>query len=183
MWWFGWRHFARMKDEALTPQGYRIEQLPIAAADDTTANAAASAVTLLCTISKEKHEARATLREWLSVNWNLQPAATLADPFNLTADEFTAAIRSALPRAQRTLSSAAIAAIRAEHAATIAPVAVRLAEAARLEATLSEMVNRAYGLTAEDEALIWETAPPRMPIARPQLDDNQQSAEISQIDR
>jgi hypothetical protein len=153
--------------------------LPIAAADEATANAAASAVTLLCAIAKAKHEAQATLREWLSVNWNLQPSAILADPFNLTADDFIAAIRSALPRPQRTLSSASIAAIRAEHATTIAPVGARLAEAARLEATLSEMVNRAYGLTAEDEALMWETAPPRMPIARPQVDDNQQSAETS----
>src|SRR5208282_873618 len=39
--------------------------------------------------------------------------------------------------------------------------------AARLERELSAVVNAAYGLTAEEEALIWRTAPPRMPIAPP----------------
>jgi hypothetical protein len=152
--------------------------LPIASADDATANAAASAVASPRAIAEAQHEARANLRGWLQINWNLQPSGTLADPFNFTADEFTGAIRSALPRGQRTLSSSSIVAIRAEHAATIAPMTARLAEAARHEATLSAMVNRAYGLTAEDEALIWETAPPRMPIAHPPLGQNQRNAQI-----
>jgi hypothetical protein len=60
-----------------------------------------------------------------------------------------------------------VAAIRAEHAATVAPVATRLAEGARLENELSRLVNQAYGLTPEDERLMWATAPPRMPVARP----------------
>jgi len=36
-------------------------------------------------------------------------------------------------------------------------------EAKALEGRLSAMVNRAYGLTDEEEKLVWETAPPRMP--------------------
>ena len=68
---------------------------------------------------------------------------------------------------RRNLSAAAVAAIRAEHATTIAPVAGRLAEASRLENELSRLVNQAYGLTQEDERLMWATAPPRMPVAPP----------------
>ena len=30
--------------------------------------------------------------------------------------------------------------------------------------SLSELVNLAYGLTPEETALLWQTAPPRMPI-------------------
>jgi hypothetical protein len=41
--------------------------------------------------------------------------------------------------------------------------------AARQERELSAVVNAAYGLTPEDEVLIWCTVPPRMPIARPVL--------------
>ena len=37
------------------------------------------------------------------------------------------------------------------------------AEAAKLERRLSDLVNRAYGLTPEDVDLLWPTAPPRMP--------------------
>lgn len=42
------------------------------------------------------------------------------------------------------------------------------AEALHLERTLSDLVNQAYGLTPEEIALLWDTAPPRMPIPRPE---------------
>ena len=38
-----------------------------------------------------------------------------------------------------------------------------------LERELSAVVNAAYGITPEEEALIWRTAPPRMPIPPPAL--------------
>ena len=44
------------------------------------------------------------------------------------------------------------------------PVARRLAEAVHHEQSLSDLVNAAYGLTPEEVALIWRTAPPRMPL-------------------
>jgi hypothetical protein len=40
------------------------------------------------------------------------------------------------------------------------------AEALALERQLSDLVNAAYGLTPEGLALMWATAPPRMPFAR-----------------
>ena len=36
-------------------------------------------------------------------------------------------------------------------------------EARRLEQRVAELVNAAYGLTPEEVALMWRTAPPRMP--------------------
>jgi hypothetical protein len=39
----------------------------------------------------------------------------------------------------------------------------RLAEARRHEQALSDLVLDAYELSAEDRALMWRTAPPRMP--------------------
>jgi hypothetical protein len=38
-------------------------------------------------------------------------------------------------------------------------------EAEQLERTLSDCVNEAYALTPDEVALMWATAPPRMPIA------------------
>jgi hypothetical protein len=40
----------------------------------------------------------------------------------------------------------------------------RAAEIRRMEYELSELVNKAYGLTEEEAALMWRTAPPRMPV-------------------
>jgi hypothetical protein len=38
------------------------------------------------------------------------------------------------------------------------------AETLTLERTLSDLVNQAYALTPAEIALMWQTAPPRMPI-------------------
>ena len=38
------------------------------------------------------------------------------------------------------------------------------AETLSLERTLSDLVNQAYGLTPAEIDLMWQTAPPRMPI-------------------
>ena len=46
-------------------------------------------------------------------------------------------------------------------------MARNLADAMRYEQHLSILVNQAYGLTLEDVALMWRTAPPRMPIPPP----------------
>ena len=40
----------------------------------------------------------------------------------------------------------------------------RLADAVQHERALSDIVNAAYGLTPEEVALMWRTAPPRMPL-------------------
>ncbi len=42
-------------------------------------------------------------------------------------------------------------------------VAHQAAEALQLERQLGDLVNKACGLTPEEAALIWKTAPPRMP--------------------
>ena len=48
------------------------------------------------------------------------------------------------------------------------PPTARAAEALKLERDLIDPVNQAYGLTAAEIALMWATAPPRMPIPKPQ---------------
>ena len=53
--------------------------------------------------------------------------------------------------------------LRGEHAGTIAPAREQAAEALQLERQLGDLVNEAYGLTPEEVALMWKTAPPRMP--------------------
>jgi hypothetical protein len=43
------------------------------------------------------------------------------------------------------------------------PVRESRTEAAKMERRLSDLVNKAYGLTLEEVDLLWSTAPPRMP--------------------
>lgn len=63
------------------------------------------------------------------------------------------------------LSAAALKSLRDEHTRTIEPARAQAAEALHLERRLSDLANEAYGLTPDEVALMWETAPPRMPFA------------------
>ncbi len=54
-----------------------------------------------------------------------------------------------------------------EYARTIEPARSLAAEAMQLEYRLHDLVNAAYRLTPEEIRLMWDTAPPRMPIPRP----------------
>jgi hypothetical protein len=57
--------------------------------------------------------------------------------------------------------------LRDEYAATIEPARLLAEEALQREYRLHDLVNEAYGLTPEEVRLMWDTAPPRMPIPRP----------------
>jgi hypothetical protein len=54
-----------------------------------------------------------------------------------------------------------------ERAPSLEPTRQLAAEAAKSERELSDLVNAAYGLTPDEIALLWSTAPPRMPIPAP----------------
>jgi hypothetical protein len=56
--------------------------------------------------------------------------------------------------------------LRAEHVQSIVPLQALAVEARGLERQVAELVNAAYGLTPEEVALMWKTAPPRMPGER-----------------
>ena len=49
------------------------------------------------------------------------------------------------------------------------PARALLADCLKLERTLSDLINQAYALTPEEIALMWRTAPPRMPIPTPRF--------------
>ena len=65
------------------------------------------------------------------------------------------------------LAAAGLHALRDEYTRSIGPARALAAEALTLERTLSDLVNQAYALTPAEIALMWQTAPPRMPIPTP----------------
>lgn len=58
--------------------------------------------------------------------------------------------------------------LKQEHAATVTPLQTLAEEALDLERRVSDLVNAAYGLTPDEIKLMWDTAPPRMPLAPPE---------------
>lgn len=101
---------------------------------------------------------------------------SLRNSSTLDVDGFVSAVVEALPKRQK-LSAADISELRREYAATIEPARQARAEIFALERGLSDLVNVAYGLTPEDVALMWRSAPPRMPFTPAGLQDVELQAE------
>jgi hypothetical protein len=64
------------------------------------------------------------------------------------------------------VASVAASRLRDEYARSLDPARKLAAEAMKLEHEISDLVNAAYGLTPDEIALLWATAPPRMPISK-----------------
>lgn len=162
-WWYSWRKAQHCKDEALRFFNTYMLELPIAACLPSAQPEQAAAVSRLMTISETTQETRRALCDWLRIQHDItSPSRALLDPFHLDPDAFAAEVSKARGR-KNPLTSAALQDLKREHAASIQPVQALLAQAATLERTLSDLVNQAYALTPEEIALMWHTAPPRMP--------------------
>ena len=166
LWWHNWRFFSHMKDEALAPAGYRMEQLPIAIPNEDLRQEVAGVAHDLVELERRRSETARTLLDWLRVEHDVEkPGRHLEAPFDLTSDELVAEVRKR--RGRKGLSAAALKSLREEHATTVEPMRRRLAEGEVLERRLADLVHQAYGLTPEEVDLMWRTAPPRMPVAPP----------------
>ena len=160
LWWFNWRNLTHMKDEALTPVGFKMEHLPIA----PTTHDVANDVSAIISRSNTMRGATTAMHDWLRHEFGLDKLGrVLAEPHKLDADGFVTSVRAALPK-NRKWSAAEIARLKQEYANTLIPARNAAAEILAIERKLSDLVNAAYGLTADEVALMWRTAPPRMPL-------------------
>ena len=116
--------------------------------------------------SNQRHTQR-TLLDWLRVEYAIEkPSNKLLALTDLDSDTWVSEVKR-LRGKQHPLSSVGLHALRDEHTRTIAPARALATEALTLERTLSDLVNQAYALTPAEIALMWQTAPPRMPIPPP----------------
>jgi hypothetical protein len=165
LWYLRFRTFPHKKDEALAMDIPFISELPIPTFDAKTRVDLDLTVGKLRKEAEERRASTTTIHDWLRLELGIEQfGRDLATPARLDADDFVRAVKAALPR-RRGLSAAEIARLKHEHADTLEPARLAAAEAVTLERRLSDIVNAAYGLTPDDVALMWRTAPPRMPLA------------------
>ena len=166
-WWFSWREAQHGKDEALRYMTPFMEMFPVPAADDAVRAEATRAVERLEQVAAGREAATRTILDWLKVEFDVaKPTLKLQAPADLDADALVAEVKKARGKG-KTLTAAGLKALRGEHTSVVAPVRALAAEASALERRLSDLVNAAYGLTADDVRLMWDTAPPRMPLTPP----------------
>ncbi|HQU46626.1 MAG TPA: Eco57I restriction-modification methylase domain-containing protein [Pirellulales bacterium] len=163
-WWFSWRSAQHGKDEALRLFTAYVEQFRIPSATAAQRDEAMVASNRLIQICEQRQSVRRTLLDWLRVEHEIEkPSQKLQSPFDLDSDAFVSEVKKARAR-KNPLSAAGLRSLRDEHERTIEPARRLAAEALSLEHCLSDLVNAAYGLTPDEVALMWSTAPPRMPF-------------------
>jgi hypothetical protein len=171
MWWYNWRYLPHMKDEALSPAGFLLESLPIARPTSEQRNAVETAVRTLIELTAQQTAASRDVLDWLRVEFAIEkPSLKLQEVSALDAEALIAEVKKARGKKQP-LTVAGVKALKEEHARSIVPLQQQAAEARALERRVSDLVNEAYGLTAEETSLLWRTAPPRMPLVAPGSSD------------
>ncbi len=165
MWWHNWRHLPHMKDEALSPAGFRMEEVPIPNPTDDQRAAVEAAVGRLIELAGEQQSGRAAVLDWLRTDFKVEkPTQKLQALAALGADDFAAEVKKA---GKKGLGVADLKRLKDEHAKSVLPLHKLAREAEQLERQVSDVVNAAFGLTPDEIKLMWDTAPPRMPISRP----------------
>ena len=163
-WYFAYRYVPHKKDEALAMDIASVERLPIAPPTDGTRGAAEEAGGRLILLTRSEQEARRDTLDWLRVEFGVEkPGQKLGDFAALGDDAFVEEVRNRRPKGEGRLTPGTLRDLKNGYAEMVEPVRQARTEAASLERRLSDLVNEAYGLTAEDVDLLWKTAPPRMP--------------------
>lgn len=166
-WYQMFKRFPHKKDEALALDIPYVEVFPIPPVSAPDAQKVEGEVAVLSDLTTAIRTADHTLADWLRVDQGLAklPGA-LVEASRLDADGFVAAVRAALPK-REAFGPLRLARIRDAFTEVAEPARAARTAALGHEHTLSALVNRAYGLSDEEVALMWRTAPPRMPVPPP----------------
>jgi hypothetical protein len=166
-WWYAWRSAIHGKDEALRFIKEFVQVFPIPAPTNAQRAEAESVIRRLIRLSEARQGTCRTVLDWLRVEHDIaKPSLKLQAPLDLDCDALIAEVKKVRGK-KKALTAGALKSLRDEYARTIEPARKLAAEALALEHKVSDLVNEAYGLTPAEIRLLWDTAPPRMPIPRP----------------
>jgi|ERR1035441_9021118 hypothetical protein len=114
-------------------------------------------------------ETQRTLLDWLRMEYGIEkPSNKLLALTELDSNTWVSEVKRIRGK-KHPLSSAGLHALRDKYTRTIAPARALATETLTLERTLSYLATQAYGLTPAEIALLWQTAPSRMPVPLPFL--------------
>ena len=165
IWSYCWRHASHGKDEALRLFTDFMITLPIASPSAAAREQAEAAVTKLIELKKADDLSRAGVLDALRMQYAVtEPGNKLLEFAALDSDAFVKEVLKRRPKAAGKLKAADMKSLREMYGDEGLPTQARRQEALALERRLGKLVNDAYGLTEEDVALLWSTAPPRMPF-------------------
>ena len=163
MWWYAWRTLPHMKDDALSPARYLMKAMPIAEPSAETRDTVETHVTDLVRLTDESRQQAAQFLDWLRIEHGVATPGRKLESF-WTLDDATFAREVKKRSGHSKLSPALLREILDYFAESTMRLALLEGSVLAHERAISEAVFDAYGLTPDERALVWKTAPPRMPL-------------------
>jgi len=167
MWWYNWRYLPHMKDEALTPVAFKMENLTIPTPSLDIRSETETLVARLIELKGQRTQGTRDVLNWLRVEFGIEKASQKLQALSVLGSNELADEVKKLRGRKATMSVAEVKRLAEEHKQSVLPLHENFRESDRLEHRVSDLVNAAFGLTPEEVELMWKTAPPRMPIAGP----------------
>ena len=168
IWWHNWRYLPHMKDEALTPASFLMSELPIAQPTPALREAVETKVDRLIALTQTDQAAHALVLPWLQSQHGIdKPGNALQDLPSLTEQSFIEEVKKRRAKKLGAWTPAVNKLAVDVWQEYGQPARARQHERVKLEAEIARLVEQAYGLTDAEVQLLWDTAPPRMPSARP----------------
>ena len=162
MWWYMWRVFPHMKDEALSIDGQCVEQLPVAQAGQQTTDTIRGTVQEVLSLVQRVNELEVEFAAAVSKKiGSTSSAKSLVQLVGLGPDEFRLRIEKL--RNRNLPSSALGEAVRLQQQTNTRRLEL-LSRQLTQEKKLADLVEETYRLTPEERSLMRSTRPVRDPI-------------------
>ncbi|HBJ36088.1 MAG TPA: type I restriction endonuclease subunit M [Planctomycetaceae bacterium] len=164
LWWFSWRRAQHGKDEALRYFTQYVAGIPI---PDQPNEFDPSLTEKLGACIDGVQKADQAFADWLHTEMEIEKLPRLLQTASLQdTNAIVASVRKSRGK-KNPLTPAGLKALRDGFNETSLPASKLRQQAKQLEWQLALLVNQAYGLTTDEESLLWKTAPLRMPIMPP----------------
>jgi TaqI-like C-terminal specificity domain len=166
-WWFAWRTAQHGKDEALRFFTEYLNDFPIPTPSAKNRAAIEALVKQLVDLAGGRSSGIRAVLDWLRTQFGIdKPTQKLSSLVELSPEEWVAEVTKVRGK-KSPLSVQDVKRLKDEHTKSIVPLQKLARDAEQLERRVSDVVNAAFGLTPAEVQLMWDTAPPRMPIDRP----------------
>lgn len=164
MWAYAWRNVIHGKDEVLRLKSIYMIDMPIPTPTPDANTEATALVEEAIQLTATSQQGTRDLLDWLRDTHGVAPPGRALECFaTLEATDFLAEVKKRRPKAIGPLTPSAMRELRTLHEAERLPMLQRSARLRAVEQRLSQLVNQAFGLSADDVALVKKTAPPRTP--------------------
>jgi len=168
MWAYMWRNMQHGKDEALRLFTASMKLLPIAKPTDTQRLIIESSVAKLLKNTDDENALTTQMLDWLTHTHGIKKHGNkLLDFASLSREEFAKEVGKRRAKAKGKLSSGELREVLGEYDDIAEQVKKLRGQKLQLEYAISDAVMDAYQLSDDERRLVWDTAPPRMPLPRP----------------